>query len=339
MTADRGDEPGGDRDLEAWEDERPRSLLRTTWSRVLVIVLVIAAVAVLAIPYVIDMTSAPRQAARELSTAPKPAPSPSAPEPSTAPAPTAAATAASSATTPPPTMPSPAIDRATERPKPSAATPEPARIAAPKPDPTRSAARAAKRDSMKRDLQRAAAREPVAATRESGAAVAAGGERWVQVGAFRDRTAAQRLAATLKEKGFAVAESATTPPGPIAQAPAAGSSAVDRYDVVVTGGAAPDLVQKLNAKGLSAERSGDGATVRPSLTLRDAVSLSNDLRAEGFKVSVRRVPRAPAAAPLPATGETLYRVRVGAFPDRTAALDAVEKLQRLGYKPFVAQGP
>jgi hypothetical protein len=132
--------------------------------------------------------------------------------------------------------------------------------------------------------------------------------------------------------------------------------------VVVSGGAPGDVTRRLFAKGLSAETTREGAIVRPSLPLRDAVTLSNDLRGDGFTVTVRRVagggdaaaPAAPAAAapaappaaaaptapsaPATAAGETLHRVRVGAFPDRAAANAAVAKLRELGYTPFVARG-
>ena len=188
------------------------------------------------------------------------------------------------------------------------------------------------------------ARQAPAVKRAPAAAPAASGEIWVQVGAFRDQAAAQRLAENLKEKGFDVANPTANGGASTAKtAPtAAAARNTDRYDVVVAGAAGQEIGQKLTAKGLSIERTGDGAIIRPSLSLRDAVSLSNDLRAEGFKVTVRRVgggTTAGAAGAATATGETLYRVRVGAFPDRAAALEAVQKLETLGYKPFIARGP
>ena len=37
-------------------------------------------------------------------------------------------------------------------------------------------------------------------------------------------------------------------------------------------------------------------------------------------------------------GETLYRVRVGSFSDRTAAAAVAQELQAKGYRPFIARG-
>ena len=336
MATGRGDGPA-DRDVEEWEDERPRSLLNATWFRVLVVVLVIGAVAAVAVPYVMDLTSAPRPVARVPAAPPKQdAPPPAAPPAPTAAAPTAPAPGAPAApAAPPAAAPTPA-----EKPVAQAPQPEPAKPAPAKPETAQPAAPAAKTDAAKPAPKRAATRQPQPARSAATAAPAGSGEIWVQVGAFRDAAAAQRLAVSLKEKGFTVAESSTAPAAPSAPAEAPAAGRPDRYDVVVSGGPAPDVIQKLTAKGLSAERIGDGAIVRPSLPLRDAVALSNDLRTEGFKVTVRRASGgATAAAPAATTGDTWHRVRVGAFPDRAAAREAVQKLEALGYKPFIARGP
>ena len=90
-----------------------------------------------------------------------------------------------------------------------------------------------------------------------------------------------------------------------------------------------ELNKRLAGKGLAAEPASGGVVVKPSLPLRDAVALSKDLAVDGFKVQVRRA-GAPATAPAvvsaptaPAEGgQTLHRVRVGAFTDRAAALAA-----------------
>jgi hypothetical protein len=78
--------------------------------------------------------------------------------------------------------------------------------------------------------------------------------------------------------------------------------------------------------------------VKPSLPLRDAVALSKDLAVEGFKVQVRRAGgsmgralrrlTAGAAAAPSEGGSELHRVRVGAFADRAAALDAYASSRR-----------
>jgi len=49
---------------------------------------------------------------------------------------------------------------------------------------------------------------------------------------------------------------------------------------------------------------------------------------------------APAASNAPtATGdETLYRVRVGPFDDKTTATSTLRELEQKGYSPFIARG-
>jgi cell division septation protein DedD len=207
-----------------------------------------------------------------------------------------------------------------------------------KPEPTKP--EKAKPTESAKSEPKTAAKAPTKSTSVP-ARPAAGGELWVQVGAFRDAATAKKVADGLKAKGFDVAQSTLTRGG--GASAAAGtenmpSGPADKYDVVVAGAAA-DISRKLSDKGLSAETVRDGAVVRPSLPLRDAVTLSNDLRGEGFAVSVRRVATGGAApAPVASGGETLHRVRVGAFADRTAANAAIEKLRALGYTPFVARG-
>ena len=191
---------------------------------------------------------------------------------------------------------------------------------------------------------------------------AATGVYWVQVGAFKDEETAKRLVAKLREQGFKVADVSTRAPAPAASAaspaPTASPSATaapagaDQYDVFVTGLPPAELNSRLTAKGLAAETSGNGVIIRPSLPLRDAVALSKDLAVDGLKVQVRRAggaaaPRPPARPPAtttaaankaPAGGDGLYRVRVGSFTDRAAAVAAQRELQAKGYTPFIARG-
>lgn len=191
---------------------------------------------------------------------------------------------------------------------------------------------------------------------------AATGAYWVQVGAFKDEETAKRLAARLREQNFKVADVAGSAPAPAASAstpaPTASPSppatptpaGADQYDVFVTGLPPAELNTRLTAKGLAAETSGNGVVIKPSLPLRDAVALSKDLAVEGFKVQVRRAvgagaPRAPARPQPPTSaaakapeGDGLYRVRVGAFADRAAAMAALRELEANGYKPFIARG-
>jgi len=202
-----------------------------------------------------------------------------------------------------------------------------------------------------------------AATSRTGTAGApkggAAGAWWVQVGAFRDESTAKKVAAKLREQNYKVEESvrgggessarlaAIDKSAPAASAP--NPAGADLYDVFVSGLSAAELNTRLTAKGLAAEPSGSGAVIKPSLPLRDAVALSKDLAVEGFKVQVRRAagaaaapppaPRAVARRPEPsASGETLYRVRVGGFPDRATAVSTLKELEAKGYKPFIARG-
>ena len=182
------------------------------------------------------------------------------------------------------------------------------------------------------------------------------GAFWVQVGAFKDAESARRLAAKLREENFSVEESVkrtsggaparTAPAAAAAEAPSLAAGA-DQYDVFVSGQTTDELTKRLAAKGLSAEASGGGIVVKPSLPLREAVALSKDLAVEGFKVQVRRAGASVASAAAPAVsiapaaragGSQLHRVRVGAFPDRAAAETALRRLEAKGYKPYIARG-
>jgi cell division septation protein DedD len=185
------------------------------------------------------------------------------------------------------------------------------------------------------------------------------GEWWVQVGAFRDENSAKNLAATLREQNYSVAHSmrragTSTPKSATLDksAPAASTSnpagGADQYDVFVSGLSADELNTRLAGKGLNAEPSGAGVVLKPSLPLRDAVALSKDLATDGYKVQVRRAGGASAQAPRPtenrppvpavSSGDTLYRVRVGAFADRATAMTTLKELEAKGYKPFIARG-
>ena len=201
----------------------------------------------------------------------------------------------------------------------------------------------------------APARTSAAEAKESKESKAAeGGDYFVQVGAFKDQETARRMAASLRAQNYPVTESmkrlgdamAADTPRPTPRAPVA-SAGVDRYDVIVTGGSTADINTKLAAKGLAAESATDGVRIRPSLPLRDAVALSKDLNNDGFKVQVRRggaetataaAVRTPTATDGDGGGATLYRVRVGGFPDRATAQSALRALKGKGYDPFIAKG-
>ena len=224
-------------------------------------------------------------------------------------------------------------------------------------------AKPAAKDTAKPAVAAKPAAEPkrAAATAATTSRPASGsGPFWVQVGAFRDAETARKLAAKLRDENFKVEESVTrtggTPAAKSAPKPAPAAApkphdiTTDQYDVFVTGQTPEELNKRLSAKGLAAEASGAGMVVKPSLPLRDAVALSKDLAVEGFKVQVRRsggsmasaspapAPSAPAEPAASEGGAELHRVRVGAFPDRAAAQEAVRQLEAKGYKPYIARG-
>jgi hypothetical protein len=154
---------------------------------------------------------------------------------------------------------------------------------------------------------------------------------WVQVGAFKDSETATRVATALRDQNFKVEESDTQVGARAASAPASTGSATsspaaspgDLYDVYVSGMSAVELTKRLSAKGLAAEGSGSSVVVKPSLPLRDAVSLSKDLAVAGLKVQVRRQRRGGRG---PHARDTVAECRRG----RDAAPRAHRRLPRRG---------
>jgi len=226
----------------------------------------------------------------------------------------------------------------------------PAVAAAPKPSAQRAAA-------AKKDPAASPGDRPAGARQAPAAKASEGGDYFVQVGAFKEEEAAKRVATRLRDQNYPVEESVRRVGGggvapsaaPRSTPRATAASGPDRYDVIVSGGSASEINSKLAAKGLASEAAGDGVRIRPSLSLRDAVALSKDLGGDGFKVQVRRGSSAgaPTAEPAPAPavtssetggGQTLYRVRVGGYPDRAAAVTVQRELQEKGYQPYIAKG-
>lgn len=368
MTADRGDDrPDEEHGSEGWEEEPPRSLLGTTWFRVVLVVVVIAAVAAVSVPYVLDTVKPPppqpavaARAAAPPTTKP-PAPAAPTPEERAAEKPLAPDEKKSGTDAPPrvtaSTTPSPPVSepkresrsavpaaepKRAEKPAAVAATASPPSPAESRPQAKAPAAPEAKGEAKARRDERRAVRAPSARAGTGKTIGGETGEYWVQVGAFRDAQTARRVAGRLKEQGFRVEESTMTraASGGGVAAPAE-SAPGDRYDVFVAGIAPTEVTARLAAKGLAAEAVADGAVIKPSLPLREAVALSKDLATEGFKVNVRRArpaESAPAPSPAPAGDETLHRVRVGAFQERGPAQAALRKLEEQGYAPFIARG-
>ena len=347
MSPDRDPSRLGDdhHETDARDDDSPRSIFSALWFRALLTVLVLGVLAAVAVPYVLDLATAPKLMATPAKSG---AVAPAAPETATpatatstpAPADTAAPATATESSSSTPPSPSGTAAAAGEPPAPAAAKSKTSTPAA-----TKSRTVVAKAAEPPKPQAKAAEAEkpaPKAAetTKPAPAKTGSGGPYWVQVGAFKDPETAKRLAARLREQGLRVEESTTTAAGPRASAtPAAAPRAADRYDVVVSGASAADVDAKLAPKGLKGEATANGVVVRPSLALREAVVLSRDLADAGLSVQVRRIGGpAPAPTPVPAAPTTLHRVRVGGFPDRAAAVDAMKRLEDKGLKPFLARG-
>jgi cell division septation protein DedD len=340
-----------DYDDERFEDEGRRSIFSALWFRAILVVIVLGVVAAVAVPYVLELANQPAPKTAALGkpeTPPMSAPAaPPAPPVASAPAPSMPAPERSATQDKPSAAEKPAASEGTaSAPTPMTPATDTPEAAAPKKPESNKPLVASKSTTPK---EPAAARAPRATAAPS--ATGAGGDYFVQVGAFKNPDTAKKLAVRLREQKYNVEETSASgmkparsalPSAPPASAPATAS---DRYDVHVSGGAPADINAKLSAKGLSTEPSGSGVVVRPSMPLRDAVALSKDLAVDGLKVQVRRAPGgsapAPAAAssaPAVASDGTLYRVRVGPFDDKSTATSTLRELEQKGYSPFIARG-
>ena len=192
--------------------------------------------------------------------------------------------------------------------------------------------------------------KPAPAKLTAKAANPTAGRQWfVQVGAFKDAATAKKVASRLREDNYTVEESPRgDSPATVAKAttatPTTPGSGSDHYDVIITGQSAAEINKRLASKGLTAEAVANGAVVKPSLPLRDAVALSKDLAVDGLKVQVRRAggsapaaPKSSSAATASAGGDMLHRVSVGGFADRAAAVATLKELEAKGYKPFLTR--
>jgi len=333
-----------DYDDERFEDEGRRSIFSALWFRAILVVIVLGVVVAVAVPYVLELANqpAPKTATLGKPEAPAVPVAPPAPPVASVPAPPAPA---------PEKSPAPEKPSAAERPAagessaPTAMTPATEKPVAKKPESSKPVV--ASKSAAPREP--APARAPRASATPS--PTGGSGDYFVQVGAFKNPDTARKLATRLREQKYNVEEtsasgakpargaSASAPPAATAPSPS------DRYDVYVSGGAPAEINAKLSARGLSAEPSGGGVVVKPSLPLRDAVALSKDLAVEGLKVQVRRAAGGPAPAPAAASSTSittddgmLYRVRVGPFDDKTTATSTLRELQQKGYSPFIARG-
>ena len=331
-----------DYDDERFEDEGRRSIFSALWFRAILVVIVLGVVAAVAVPYVLELANQPAPKTTLGKPEMTPAPAPVAPPVASAPS----LTSHAPEKPPAPEKPS-AMDRpsASENPSPmTPATEKPGAAASRKSEASKSAVASKSPEANEPSAPRAP-RAP-APPSPSGPA----GGYFVQVGAFKNPDTAKQLAVRLREQKYNVEESSASGGGKPARAtapstPPSTGSASDRYDVYVSGGAPADINAKLSGKGLSAEPAAGGVVVKPSLPLRDAVALSKDLAVDGLKVQVRRAGGGPAPAPPAASNaptttgdETLYRVRVGPFDDKTTATSTLRELEQKGYSPFIARG-
>ena len=369
------DDHTDDSEHDLYEETAPRSIFATMWFRALLVLVILAGVVAVAAPYILDATNPPTKStiASRPQSAPAltPSPAPSAPMSSsltqadTAPSAAAAAPAnRAAADKPASALPGPAAqvsatdkpaasgkstmeEKAPAAPKTAAAAPKVAAEKSTTPEPVVAAASETKSEAKS---PATTAKGVASATAASAPRASTSGDWWVQVGAYRDETMARKLAERLREQNYSVKESVKgaaadrSSPAPSVAKPAG----IDEYDVFVSNTSTTDLNSRLAGKGLAAEPSGSGVVVKPSLPLREAVALSKDLATDGLKVQVRRAGRptgettipAGAKRPTPAasSGDSLHRVRVGAFPDHATAVTTLKELEAKGYKPFIARG-
>lgn len=299
MSPERDDYEDDEEEYE--EEEASRSIFGATWFRALLIVIILAVVGVLALPYVLDWFGPAKPSVSILKPAQPPAPKPPAVAPPQPPAPPPAPAAPAQPATPsPPSLPPKAEAPAEPPPKPAAPA-EPVTPTAPAPKVAEKPAAPAPKPAPS-----ARAKAPVK------------GDYWVQVGAFREAKNAANLAARLTADKYSV-QRATVKRGSVEGA----------NEIFAPGASQKDLYDKVKAKGYRADAVKGGAAVRPFLPLRDAVALSKELTEAGMEVKIRRVGGDKA---------TYYLVRVGGFPDRKEAEASKAELEGKGIPGFVVRG-
>ena len=138
------------------------------------------------------------------------------------------------------------------------------------------------------------------------------------MGAFQDATNAARLAAQLAKEKYPVRRGTQSRP----------QSGGTGHEVLVIGASTEEVNGKLRGATYRAQATPEGVLIQPALPLKEAVSLSQELRADGLNVKIRR---AQGAA-------TLHTVSVGAYPNRSRALAVRKELQEKGFSGFVVEG-
>lgn len=140
----------------------------------------------------------------------------------------------------------------------------------------------------------------------------------VQVGAFQDAANAARLAAQLAKEKYPL-QRATLP------RPSAGGGG---HEVVVVGASVDEVTGTLKGTTHQASAIREGVLIQPALPLKEAVALSQALRADGLSVKIRR---AQGTA-------TLHIVRVGGYPERSQAEAVRKELAEKGFAGFIVEG-
>lgn len=215
---------------------------------------------------------------------------------------------------PPLTPPAQKAEAPKPQPVPLPAKPAPAPVAAP---PT--AAKAPKVAAPAPEKAPATAETP--AKKRALAKASTKGEYWVQVGAFADQANAARLAARLTAQNYPVRQTERGSPD---------RQTGGTHEVFVVDASQVEVSQKLPGKEYQAEAVGAEVIIRPTLGLKDAVTLSKDLARQGLRVKIRR-----SSSPLPAA---FYVVRVGGYPDRQHAQAIQKQLERKGFAGFIVTG-
>jgi hypothetical protein len=355
---------GSDHDL--FDETAPRSIFAATWFRAVLVLIVLGVVGAVAVPYILDAMNAPKPSATAKLPTPVPASRPATPPPPVAVTPVTPPSAPPGiAATPAPPFaatPAPATPPSTPAtvPVPPITTEQPSdtklsdtkplgdgRIAdSSGPDTVKPAdggkpASTAKAGSTK-DAMVAATTSKTTAPKAAVKTVKATSRQWyVQVGAFKNAATAKNVAEKLREENYKVVDDDSSRTAGVATVGkttvASSSDSGDQYDVIITGQPPAEINKRLAEKGLTAEAAGNGAVVKPSLPLRDAVALSKDLAVDGLKVQVRRTGASTATAARKSSGDALHRVSVGGFPDKATAMTTLKELEDKGYKPFLTR--
>ena len=139
----------------------------------------------------------------------------------------------------------------------------------------------------------------------------------VQVGAFQDEANAARLAARLAKEKYLLQR--------LTESRSGGGGEGGGHEVVVAGASVDEINGKLRGTSQKAVATSDGVVIQPALPLKDAVALSQELRAGGLTVKIRR---AQGTA-------SLHVVRVGAFSTRSRAEAVRQELEEKGYSGFI----